>query len=796
MVKGLASTMILAGVTLLGVSAYQLVDRESHQVVEQRRLESALRTGGSAEGGTGRATGARTRAARGVAWGRLEIPDVGLSVAVEDGTDRPTLRRSVGHLPDTAYPGEIGNVVLAGHRDGLFRPLKDVKPGQRLRITTTDGAFDYAIVSTEVVAPSRVDRIAPGLLEEVTLVTCYPFYFVGPAPDRFLVKARRRQPGGRAGADAGRPDCASLGTGVSPEPGRRVVDSPRPGADLEPLELSRLRQARPQARTPTLPAVRPCLPLGVGGDRRALARPPRCGRSVRAVLGLAVPRAPRAAGRRVPLVPQGDPTLARVAAAVSRVRPGVPWSGLGRHRVALARGARRRHGVRGLPRLALPGPPRLARPRLRLPAPRLSRAGRVPLGRGVARYAGGRSSNRHSTAPGSPIGTARIATPNASAGRRAAEDARPGEPSAAIRPSSTSAMRGRPGRGAWQVVDDGEDRDALLAHVVEHAEEVELVAHVEVRRRLVEEEHGRLLREAAGDERELPLAGGERPERPVAQVLDLRQPQRARDRGVVRGGERGERRRGAGSGRARRGRRRRGARAPRPRRPRGRRAARATAARGQVGSGRPSRRTSPPAAGSRPASARTSVDLPAAFGPTRARRLARRAARGRRRRSTRRWPRSTASARASTSGAHPRPSCPRSARRKYGRADERGDGAERQLDVTARHERAARSATTTSTAPARNEAGSRCRPSGPTSGRSACGRDEADERHGARDRGHRAGHESAEPEDEDAARAWTGRLSAAASSSPSESTSSVRARSRSASDAGERRTPRRERACS
>ena len=197
MVKGLASTMILAGITLLGVSAYQLVDRERHQVVEQRRLESALRTGGSAEGGTGRATGARTRAARGVAWGRLEIPDVGLSVAVEDGTDRPTLRRSVGHLPDTAYPGEIGNVVLAGHRDGLFRPLKDVKPGQRLRITTTDGAFDYAIVSTEVVAPSRVDRIAPGLLEEVTLVTCYPFYYVGPAPDRFLVKARRVM---RAGA--------------------------------------------------------------------------------------------------------------------------------------------------------------------------------------------------------------------------------------------------------------------------------------------------------------------------------------------------------------------------------------------------------------------------------------------------------------------------------------------------------------------------------------------------------------------------------------------------------------------
>ena len=88
---------------------------------------------------------------------------------------------------------------------------------------------------------------------------------------------------------------------------------------------------------------------------------------------------------------------------------------------------------------------------------------------------------------------------------------------------------------------DRQDGDALLAHLVEHAEEVQLVAHVEVRRRLVEEEHRRLLREPARHERELPLAGGERPERAVAQVLDLGEPQRARDRGVVRGRERSER---------------------------------------------------------------------------------------------------------------------------------------------------------------------------------------------------------------------------------------------------------------
>jgi sortase A len=226
MVRGLAAALVLAGLALLGVSAYQLWDRESHQVVEQRRLESALRAGGSTEGGKGRATGARTRAARGVAWGRLEIPEVGLSVVVEDGTDRPTLRRSVGHLPETAYPGEAGNVVFAGHRDGLFRPLKDVKAGQRLRITTTDGTFDYA-VSTEVVEPDRVDRIAPGPWEEVTLVTCHPFYFVGPAPDRFLVKARRVAPDGSPYASsvaAPGPVAEPAGEVVSPRPRPGVVD--------------------------------------------------------------------------------------------------------------------------------------------------------------------------------------------------------------------------------------------------------------------------------------------------------------------------------------------------------------------------------------------------------------------------------------------------------------------------------------------------------------------------------------------------------------------------------------------
>ncbi len=189
MVKGLAITLLTVGLSLLGVAAYQLADRERHQAVELRELQTALRAGHSAEGGTGRAFGARMRAFQGSAWGRLEMARVGLSAAVDEGVDGPTLRHAVGHLPGTAFPGEAGNVVLAGHRDGLFRPLRLVKRGDRLQIRTLDGSFDYVVKETMIVRPERTDVLTPAPDPQVTLVTCYPFYYVGAAPLRFVVKA-------------------------------------------------------------------------------------------------------------------------------------------------------------------------------------------------------------------------------------------------------------------------------------------------------------------------------------------------------------------------------------------------------------------------------------------------------------------------------------------------------------------------------------------------------------------------------------------------------------------------------
>lgn len=189
--KGLAITLVVAGLFLLALAGWEVVDRERHQAAEQRQLEALLHRPPAPQPGRRLdATGARARAAGGSAWGRLEIPRLGLSVAVAEGIDKRTLRRAAGHLPGTPFPGEPGNVVLAAHRDTLFRPLKDVRAGDRLSLRTPDGEFAYEVSSVEVVEPDRVEVMAPGPTPEVTLVTCYPFYYVGPAPKRYVVKAR------------------------------------------------------------------------------------------------------------------------------------------------------------------------------------------------------------------------------------------------------------------------------------------------------------------------------------------------------------------------------------------------------------------------------------------------------------------------------------------------------------------------------------------------------------------------------------------------------------------------------
>lgn len=122
----------------------------------------------------------------------LRIPKIGLEVAVLEGTDDLTLNRAVGHIEDTARPGEKGNVGIAGHRDGFFRGLKDLVKGDTMELETTSGKETYRVDDIWIVQPEDVSVLDPTPTSAITLVACYPFYFVGHAPQRYIVRAVRQ----------------------------------------------------------------------------------------------------------------------------------------------------------------------------------------------------------------------------------------------------------------------------------------------------------------------------------------------------------------------------------------------------------------------------------------------------------------------------------------------------------------------------------------------------------------------------------------------------------------------------
>jgi sortase A len=125
------------------------------------------------------------------AVGRIEIPRLGVFAFVKEGADSSTLARAVGLVPGTAHPGEPGNMVLAGHRDTFFRPLRKIKLNDRIRMIVPPNTYEYRVQSMRVVEPEERGVLASKGIEELTLVTCYPFRFIGSAPERFIVSAMR-----------------------------------------------------------------------------------------------------------------------------------------------------------------------------------------------------------------------------------------------------------------------------------------------------------------------------------------------------------------------------------------------------------------------------------------------------------------------------------------------------------------------------------------------------------------------------------------------------------------------------
>ena len=184
---------LVAGLLALGFTAYSYAARYIYQAYENREFDRALSAHDIAPRPPHASAEQHPPAP---SWrmliGRLAIPRLGISAMVKEGIDDKTLDLAVGHIPSTAMPGETGNVGLAAHRDNLFRSLKDVGRDDEITVTTLDNTYTYRVVSFAVVNPQQVSVLAPSSGENtLTLVTCYPFYFVGHAPKRFVVRARQ-----------------------------------------------------------------------------------------------------------------------------------------------------------------------------------------------------------------------------------------------------------------------------------------------------------------------------------------------------------------------------------------------------------------------------------------------------------------------------------------------------------------------------------------------------------------------------------------------------------------------------
>ena len=195
---------LIVGILMLSYVGLALLDAKLYQAYENWRFRQALKGMGSGESlhlpplppalpeaNHRRPESLRIAAGLGSPLGLIEISAIGLEVMILEGTDDGVLRRAVGHIPGTSLPGQHGNVAIAGHRDTFFRPLRKIRKNDEITLTTLNGSYRYRVDSTQVIEPEDTRVLADSDEAILTLVTCYPFYFVGSAPKRFIVRAHR-----------------------------------------------------------------------------------------------------------------------------------------------------------------------------------------------------------------------------------------------------------------------------------------------------------------------------------------------------------------------------------------------------------------------------------------------------------------------------------------------------------------------------------------------------------------------------------------------------------------------------
>jgi sortase A len=171
----------------LGYCGFTLLDAWSFQSKAKHFLADELQTQQKNQIGV-----PRTAFKEGDVLGKMEIPRIGMSVAVLEGTKSRILRLGVGHIEGTVLPGYTGNSGIAGHRDTFFRNLKGIRLNDEIRLQTASGLFQYRVDWVKVVEPDDMSVLEPSANSALTLVTCYPFRFLGAAPKRFVVHAKKQ----------------------------------------------------------------------------------------------------------------------------------------------------------------------------------------------------------------------------------------------------------------------------------------------------------------------------------------------------------------------------------------------------------------------------------------------------------------------------------------------------------------------------------------------------------------------------------------------------------------------------
>lgn len=188
MKKLLSGVLIAAGGYLLFLGGRDLFDSRAGQTEAAREFEQPVPDTPATRAAMPPA--GLNPVGRGDTLAKLKIPRLETELYVVEGDGQRELRRGPGHLAGTAMPGESGNCVIAGHRDTHFRVLKDIREGDDIILQTSAGQFLYRVKRTRIVSPENTSALSPTSSAQLNLITCYPFYYVGSAPKRFVVEAQ------------------------------------------------------------------------------------------------------------------------------------------------------------------------------------------------------------------------------------------------------------------------------------------------------------------------------------------------------------------------------------------------------------------------------------------------------------------------------------------------------------------------------------------------------------------------------------------------------------------------------